>query len=78
MSIELTKSKLIKLGPGDKNFLLSDGVAIAGRSAIEISVDCPSHVEFTILQAVERGWLKSIAYVPAEDLTADILAGRCK
>lgn len=63
---------------GDKNFILNDGVAIAGRAAIEISADCPSHVEFTIFQALEHGWLKSIAYVPEEDLTADILADRCK
>ena len=53
--------------PGDKDFIIIDGIMMAPRAGFEISNECPyNHLQ--ILQTcIDRGWIKPIAYQPIHE-----------
>lgn len=53
---------------GDRHFQISNGLVTASRAGLEISSDCPyNHLQ--ILQTcIDRGWVKSVAYVTEREL----------
>jgi len=68
MKITSQPTSLRTIRPGDNDWYLVDGSMIAARASIEISDECPFTYKSIILQAIESGWLKSVATVKDTEL----------
>ena len=68
-------SAYVKLEPKDIGFIVNDGLTVYNRAALEISCDCPSGIKYDILAAVNKGWLKPIAYVHESELMFNRIKG---
>ena len=53
--------------PKDPHFVINDGFMVANRAGIEISQRCPKNYKDLIVECVNHGWLKPVAYVTAEE-----------
>ena len=57
-----------RLKRGEENFVMSDGIQLVPRAAIEISQRCPDNYKSLISECVEQGWLVPVAYVKEKEL----------
>jgi len=55
------------LHPTHPNFQIIDKFTITSRAAIEISNRCPENYKHLILECINHGWIKPIAYVTDEE-----------
>jgi hypothetical protein len=56
--------KIKTLKSGDQDFTFSiDGGIIVSRAAIEISQRCPENYKDLILECINHGWLRPVAYM---------------
>ena len=59
-----TPDKIIKtIRQNDPNFYIDNGIVMSPRAGLEISQRCPENYRSLILECVEHGWLKPIAYI---------------
>lgn len=61
------------LRPGDKNWLITDGLVCAQRAAFELSQDCPHEYALVLQKCIQNNWIKPIACVHDKELTWDSL-----
>jgi hypothetical protein len=75
MSIVYTNhdSRIQRVRPGDREFHLRDGYALAPRAYIEFDPACPASIRTQILWAAEQGWLRPVANVFDYEVTAQLL-----
>ena len=60
--------KIRAIKPGDPLFKITGKLTVCNRAGLEIDTQCPTYVSNLILDAVNRGWLKPIAYVTEREL----------
>ena len=68
MSIVISTAPPLRALRNDSEFFfINNGIAMAPRAGFEISQDCPyNHLQ--ILQTcIDRGWIKPVAYVTADE-----------
>ena len=53
--------------PNDPHFILNDGLIVANRAGFEISEKCPTDYRKVLADCIQRGWLKPVAHVTAEE-----------
>ena len=56
--------KIKTLKSKDQDFTFSpDGITLVSRAAIEISQRCPENYRDLILECINHGWVKPVAYM---------------
>ena len=56
--------KVIKtIRKDDPDFHIVNGITMAPRAGFEISNECPRQYKLMIMEAINNGWLKPIAYM---------------
>ena len=63
MSFTETGIEFIKMVEGEEDFYMTDGIRLVPRAALEISDKCPSNTKYLILDAIQNGSVKVVAYV---------------
>jgi hypothetical protein len=68
------KFKIKILKEKDKDFTFSpDGVTLVSRAAIEISQRCPENYKDLIVECINHGWLKPVAYMKESEFIWEAL-----
>lgn len=73
MTISTRQSKIRTIKQGDPLFTISDGFFFAQRAGFEISQRCPENYRSLIIECIEHGWLKPVAYMTAEEQLIETL-----
>ena len=59
-----TTDKTIKtIRQSDPDFMLNNGIQIVPRSAIEFSELCPTSLVLQVQDAIDKGWIRPVAYM---------------
>jgi hypothetical protein len=69
MSFTVAESPWVTLRRGDPSFQLQGPYTLADRAYIEITNDCPRGYLEPLANAINQGWIKSVATVPKDDPT---------
>ncbi len=73
MTFITKKSKLRTVKQGDPLFTINDGLVVANRAGFDISQSCPKEYRMIILECMNNGWLKPVAYMTAEEQLIETL-----
>lgn len=57
----------------DPAFRMTDGIVVVSRAAIEIDKDCSVDLSQVLIEAMNRGLIRAVAYVHKNDYLADQL-----
>ena len=68
MTFNVHQSSIRPIRKGDKGFIINDGLTAAPRAGFEMSTSIPNQYRTLILQCLECGWLKPVAYVKDSQL----------
>jgi hypothetical protein len=68
MTFKFHESKVKSIRPGDKRFLINDGMVTTPRAMIHILPECPQAFRDQINYAIAHGWLKAVANVTEREL----------
>lgn len=73
MKITVRESKIRTIKQGNPLFTINDGLTVTNRAGFEISCGCPYNYREIIQECVQRGWLKPVAYMTAEEQLVETL-----
>lgn len=73
MNLTTHEPNIKTIRPDDKEWLLNDGWMVSPRAGLEISDECPHEYKLMLYQAINKGWIRPIAYVYGKTLTMDAL-----
>jgi hypothetical protein len=73
MIVDRPKKDVRSIRQGDPEFMIDDGMIRYPRAMLHINPNCPQDIQQTIMIAVDKGWLKTKAYVYGKELTMDAL-----
>lgn len=73
MKFTVRKSKVRIIKQDDPLFTINDGLMIAHRAGFEVSTECPQPYRMVIAECIDRGWLKPVAYMTAEEQLMETL-----
>lgn len=76
MSFVTHDSKVTELRPGDKGFMLDDGMIQYPRAMLHITPECPQSIRNDIMWAVNNGYLKCVAHIYKHEETFNLLADK--
>jgi hypothetical protein len=58
-----------KIRSREKHFHFSpDGIQMVSRAGIEISQRCPETYKYLVLECINHGWIRPVAYMPEEEV----------
>lgn len=63
-----SKSMVHSIKPGDRNYMIQDGLMECPRAGIEITDECPPAWKEAIVKAYNNGYLKAFANVTEREL----------
>lgn len=66
--MKVTQTCFRAVRPGDKKFIMQDGLMTISRAGFEVNPECPAEYKQVILTCIHYGWLKPIAYVKDNEL----------
>ena len=67
------QSKIKTLRKGDVGFMLNDGVITSPRAGFELVIDMPNTYREVVIECINRGWLKPVAYALEKEYIWDVL-----
>ena len=67
------KSNIQTIKQDDPLFTISDGLMLCHRAGFEVSQGCPQSYRMIISECIDRGWLKPVAYMTAEEQLIETL-----
>lgn len=67
MKLTVHQSKIRTIRQGDPLFTIVDGFVTANRAGFEIGLRCPDEYRSILIQAIDYGWIKPVAYMTAEE-----------
>jgi len=67
------KKKFVKVTEDDKAWCQTDGMVVYTRAGLEISPECPDKIVWLLHNAINKGWLKQVAYVEEKTLMWETL-----
>lgn len=65
-NIKLLEPQTRKISPGDRDFMLEEGIMLVPRAMARISKNCPSQHKGIVEKAILYGWVEAVAYVERE------------
>ena len=68
MKITTRNSQIRTIKQSDPKFTIVDGVITSPRAGFEITQRCPENYRDLILQCLDNGWLKPVAYMTEREL----------
>ena len=68
MKITARNSQIRTIKQSDPKFTIVDGVITSPRAGFEITQRCPENYRDLILQCLDNGWLKPVAYMTEREL----------
>ena len=68
MTFVTTENQFKEIRPGDKLFLMSDGIKLVPRASLEISLQCPDQYKSIIADAFNKGWIKPVAHLKTTEV----------
>ena len=68
MKITTRNSQIRTIKQSDPKFTIVDGVVTSPRAGFEITQRCPENYRDLILQCLDNGWLKPVAYMTEREL----------
>jgi hypothetical protein len=68
MYITTSQSQVRSLKEGDKHFKIHDKLTVTNRAGFEIDPRCPQNHVIYITNAIDKGWLRPVAYVTEREL----------
>ena len=71
--VKVTNSSIRTIREGDPYWKIIDGLVACNRAGFEIPERCPNSWKPLILEAIERGFIKPVAYMKDSELTWEIL-----
>ena len=74
MNITLHKSHIKTLCQEDPDFKMVDGFAVVPRAGFHVLPECPKNYRDVIMECINHGWLKPVAYVRDNELLWDHLS----
>ena len=69
MNFTTTEKTIKTIRKDDPDFTIDNGIIMAPRAGFEISNKCPSTYKLMIVEAINNGWLKPIAYMKESEYT---------
>ena len=60
--------KFIRMVEGDEDFHMTDGIRLVPRAAVEISDECPVNTKYLVMDAIQKGYVKPVAWVKDREL----------
>lgn len=75
MTITQPENRFVKVVRGDDNFMMTDGIKLVPRAAVEFSNMCPSSLIIQVQDAIAKGYIKPVAYVKTKELFWEVLEG---
>jgi hypothetical protein len=73
ITITARPTQFKSLRPGDPDFTMSDGIKLVPRAGFEFGKGCPVSHQLTIVECINNGWLKPIAYMKDSEYTWELL-----
>lgn len=73
MTFLARKSNIRTVKHDDPLFTITDGLMMARRAGFEVSQGCPQSYRMIISECIDRGWLKPVAYMTAEEQLIETL-----
>jgi hypothetical protein len=67
MSFLTEKTNIRTLRPDDPLFRIQGSLVSAQRAGFEVSSQCPSSYRSVVLECIERGWLRPVAYMTEQE-----------
>lgn len=74
MNVTLHKSRIKTIRQEDPDFQMIDGFAMIPRAGFHILPECPKSYRDVIMECINYGWLKPVAYVRDNELLWDHLS----
>ena len=68
MKITARNSQIRTIRQSDPKFTIVDGVITSPRAGFEISQRCPDNYRALLLQCLDNGWIKPVAYMTEREL----------
>lgn len=68
MKITTRNSQIRTIKQSDPKFTIVDGMMTSPRAGFEITQRCPENYRDLILQCLDNGWLKPVAYMTEREL----------
>lgn len=68
MKITARNSQIRTIKQSDPKFTIVDGMMTSPRAGFEITQRCPENYRDLILQCLDNGWLKPVAYMTEREL----------
>ena len=75
MEINSKVRKIRSLKRGDPQFHIFSGGTMYPRASLQIPNICPPETQLLLAEAIEKGWIEVIAWVPEDQLLWDKLKG---
>lgn len=66
MTINITSvagQEIVKLRPGDTDFMIRNGYSLTSRAGIEFNSNCPAHYLDLVASLIQRGFITPVAYI---------------
>jgi hypothetical protein len=66
MTINITSvagQEIVKLRPGDTDFMIRNGFSLVTRAGIEFDRTCPALYQDLVASLIQRGFITPVAYV---------------
>lgn len=63
LKISQPEDKLKTIRRGDPDFYIRAGFTIAPRAGFEIDSNCPENTKRFLIECIENGWIKPVAYM---------------
>lgn len=71
--VDEPEKKYVKLTQKSPAWTQTDGLAVYTRAALEVMPECPSSYIWLINEALEKGWIRQVAYVEEKTLMWETL-----
>lgn len=65
---KVDESTIHTIHPNDPDFVIWDGFRTSPRAGFEFDRQCPDQYRKIVLDAINRGWLRPVAYIHETEL----------
>jgi len=69
----MKRSNIKTIRPGDVAFNVTDGIYSSPRAGFELAVGMPNTYREVVMECIQRGWLKPVAYALEKEYIWDVL-----
>lgn len=67
MKITDRKSNIKTIRQSDPDFAITNGLLTTSRAGFEINQHCPDSYKYVLLECIQNGWIKPVAYMTQQE-----------